>query len=216
MRPIERPQRQLLVNHEKGVDAMPGTGDRSWRQRRVAVGLSAAIMLSPAIGIGGWAVGIQLVGNIHAVESGAFYRSAQLNGEDLAEVIRDYKIRTVLNLRGPNDAQPWYDDEIKATAAAGATHVDIRMSAREEPDDALLAALIKTLRTAPKPILVHCYSGSDRTGLASALYELVVEGKPAAEAAGQLSFFYGHFPWLGSRTVAMDNTFKRVAAGERP
>lgn len=173
------------------------------------------VALAPAIGMGAWAVGIQLVGNVHVVAPGQLYRSAQLDGEDLTEVIRDYNVRTVVNLRGRNDGLPWYDDEIKVSAAADAAHVDIRMSAKDEPDDALISELVRVLRDAQKPILVHCHSGSDRTGLAAALYEFVVEGKPADEAAGQLSFFYGHFPWFGSRTAAMDGAFERLVSREK-
>jgi hypothetical protein len=51
-----------------------------------------------------------------------------------------------------------------------------------------------------------------RTGLAAALFELTVMHKPAEIASGQLSFRYGHFPWLMSETDAMDKAFWRVAA----
>ena len=32
--------------------------------------------------------------------------------------------------------------------------------------------IIKLIEQAPKPILIHCESGADRTGLVSALYRL--------------------------------------------
>lgn len=187
------------------------------RKRFTAV--TTAVILLPVVGMGGWAGGIQIFDNFHVVEPGALYRSAQMDGTELTKTIQSYGIRTVLNLRGENTGKDWYDAEIAAATAAGVEHVDIPMSAREEPDETKLQRLMTILRTAPQPILVHCQSGSDRTGLASALYELDVMVKPKAEAEEQLSFFYGHFPWLGSRTVAMDRTFEQVAAargGETP
>jgi hypothetical protein len=36
-------------------------------------------------------------------------------------------------------------------------------------------------------------------------------GETAIEADRQLSFWYGHLPWLFPRTAAMDRTFWRVA-----
>jgi protein tyrosine/serine phosphatase len=81
------------------------------------------------------------------------------------------------------------------------------MSASREPDPALLAHLLTALATAPTPLLIHCKDGADRTGLASALYELTVVHKSPAIADTQLSFRYGHFPWLTSHTGAMDRTF---------
>ncbi|KAJ54149.1 hypothetical protein ACMU_03435 [Actibacterium mucosum KCTC 23349] len=43
-----------------------------------------------------------------------------------------------------------------------------------------------------KPFLMHCKSGADRAGLASAMYLIHAEGKSVAEARAQLSFKYLH------------------------
>lgn len=169
----------------------------------IVVGLSA----------GGWALGLQLLGNVHVVDPGILYRSAQLNGEDLVDVLTKYNIRTVINLRGDNPSEGWYKDELTIAAAHGATHFDVGMGATSEPESKVVAQLLTILKTAPRPILIHCYSGADRTGLAAALYERFLKKQSAQTASGQLSFLYGHFPWLGSRTVAMDNAFWRLASG---
>jgi protein tyrosine/serine phosphatase len=178
------------------------------------LGLVAALLCLPPLAMGAWAIGLQLVGNVHVVEPGELYRSAQLNGASLDGVLKRHGIKTVINLRGENAASPWYRDEMAAVQADGVSHIDVRMSATHEPDPATLAKLIEALRTGPKPILIHCQSGSDRTGLASAIYEVLVAGRPAAEASKQLSFFYGHFPyapWPFNNTPPMDTTFSRVS-----
>lgn len=190
-------------------------GQRAWslaRTRSRAILLAAALVLVPPLGIGGWAGALQLTGNIHEIEPGALYRSAQLNGQALGDVLKRYGIRTVINLRGAHDGAKWYEDERARVQAAGVGHLDIRMSATHEPDAATRAALIEALRTAPRPLLIHCKSGADRTGFAAAVYELLVAGRPKDQAAGQLSFRYGHFPWLTSRTGAMDRAFEEIAA----
>lgn len=178
---------------------------------RIALVTLGIVMAAP-LAMGGWALGLQAQGNVHVVEPGALYRSAQPNGSELKSLVQEYAIRTVVNLRGANTGEAWYDDEIAASNNAGVTHVDIAMSARAQPSVETIDRLVRTLRDAPRPILVHCKDGADRTGLAAALYELLVEEKPASDASKQLSFWYGHFPWLGSRTVAMDNTFEQIVA----
>lgn len=181
--------------------------------RLLRTGTRVIVYLVLALGLsaGGWAAFLQLTGNIHAVTDGVVYRSAQLNGERLAETMEQYKIKTVINLRG-DSTDDWYRDELNVTTANGALHYDIGMYAKREPDAETIKRIFEVLRTAPRPLLIHCASGSDRTGLVAAIYKHFVEGRPADEAAGQLSFRYGHFPWLGSGTVAMDETFKRLVS----
>lgn len=178
--------------------------------RRIFLCTMAAVLVV-VVAAGGWALGLQLTGNVHVVDPGRLYRSAQLNGDDLSAVLTRYGIRSVINLRGRNPGDAWYDDELRVTASHGVVHFDIGMGATSEPDAKVISRLMTALRTAPRPILVHCASGADRSGLAAALYERFIKGQSAEIAAGQLSFRYGHFPWLGSGTIAMDNAFWRLS-----
>jgi protein tyrosine/serine phosphatase len=154
---------------------------------------------------------LQIAGNFHTAVPGKLYRSAQPSAEDLTAYARAYGIKTVINLRGAHSGEPWYDEEMRAANALGLRHIDLAISARREPGAAQLLALEKTLRDASAPILVHCKGGADRSGLAAALYVLEVEHGSAETAAGQLSWVYGHWPYLWSRTGAMDRTFERAA-----
>ncbi|NGX97536.1 MAG: dual specificity protein phosphatase family protein [Candidatus Afipia apatlaquensis] len=134
----------------------------------------------------------------------------------MADVMAAYGIKSVINLRGKNSGSWWYDNEVEVTTAHGASHLDVRMSALRDPEDATIAQLIETMRTAPRPMLIHCQSGADRTGLAAALFERFVERRPTDIAAHQISFRYGHFPWLGSRSIAMDRTYWKLSTGGLP
>jgi protein tyrosine/serine phosphatase len=121
----------------------------------------------------------------------------------------------VINLRGANPGKAWYENELAATKAAGAGHIDLRMSASHIPTAAKLHEIRSVLAETPRPILIHCQGGADRSGLVAALYELWIAHRPASVAGEQLSFAYGHFPWLGSRTIAMDEAWRRVVAEQR-
>jgi protein tyrosine/serine phosphatase len=58
---------------------------------------------------------------------------------------------------------------------------------------------------------VHCRHGSDRTGLAMALYLATVHNVGEEEAEGQLSLWYGHFaiPYL-SDAWPMDRSWDKM------
>jgi protein tyrosine/serine phosphatase len=159
---------------------------------------------------------LQIDGNFHTVVAGKLYRSAQPSARDLSAYAQTPGIKSIINLRGQHPGEPWYDDEVRVSNELGLFHVDIALSARRELSAAQLFSLEKAFRDAPPPILIHCKSGADRTGLAAALYVLEVLHLPVETAAAQLSWVYGHFPYLGSRSAAMDRTFEHVAAGLRP
>jgi protein tyrosine phosphatase (PTP) superfamily phosphohydrolase (DUF442 family) len=131
--------------------------------------------------------------NFHAVDDHQFFRSAQLSGWELNALIHLYGIKTVINLRGEQPSAKWFQDEQRTTAQAGTQLVSIDMNSREIPDRDAELKLIQTLKSAPRPILVHCLAGSDRTGEAAAVYEMVVKQKPKEEALKMLSPRFMHF-----------------------
>jgi protein tyrosine/serine phosphatase len=155
-----------------------------------------------------WIVGDTFIedDNFRVVTAG-LYRSGQLRSDEWSESLAEHPYRSVLNLRGPNPGKDWYDLERRFSAQHGLTHVDFQLSADAEPSRAQMNTLIAIMRSAPKPLLIHCKEGSDRSGLVAALYRLAIEGVPADEARRQLSLWYGHFPWLTSHTGAMDRAF---------
>lgn len=171
---------------------------------------TTAVILACAAIIGAWVGTLRITGNINEVEPGLVYRSGQLWPSQLSHLIKEKRIRTVINLRGVNTGSQWYDDEVEVTRSSGVEHRSIPMSANREPSPEILAKLIETMKTAQHPILIHCEAGADRSGLASALYQYVLQKKTSEVSVGQLSLWYGHFPWLTSRTGAMDRTFWRV------
>jgi protein tyrosine/serine phosphatase len=99
-------------------------------------------------------------------------------------------------------------DEIAEARKLGIAHVDFRMSARRMMTIEQFSQIIDVLQKAEKPVLIHCNSGSDRSGLVSALYVAAIAklGEEAAES--QISFWYGHIPLSISAPYAMDRSFE--------
>jgi protein tyrosine phosphatase (PTP) superfamily phosphohydrolase (DUF442 family) len=203
------------------------------RRQRIAIataGLIAAVVIPPSLFVA-WN---QATFNFGVVQPGRIYRSGQMPARALTETLRQYHIKTVLNLRGENLAEEWYQHELAATLAEGATHIDIAMSSCIWMSHDQLEALVQTLESAERPLLVHCAWGSERTGLASAFAELVRSGSTMADARQQLSLRYLFAPlgdgkmmaehldqyesWLAAnRRVHSPDEFRRwVSTGFRP
>ncbi len=142
---------------------------------------------------------IVLGANFHAVVAGHCYRSAQVSAAALERLIHDYDIHTVVNLRGDNVGVDWYEDEKTTTQRLGVDMVDVGLWAYHPPLVEELQRLVDTLATAQEPVLVHCYNGGDRAGLASACYLLLRTAAPLDEAKRELTLRYGHNPYGQAR-----------------
>ena len=155
-------------------------------------------------------VGQQLSGNFHEVIPGEYYRAGQLSDGDISKYKTKYGIKSILNLRGENLDEEWYQKEVAEAKAAGVEHLDFRMSAKRELTKEQAIELIEVMKNAPKPMLVHCRAGSDRTGLASAVYVAGIKKLDEEFAESQLSVWYGHFYLVINNVSAMDDTFERL------
>lgn len=197
-----------------------GTGRRLWRARPVVwlVRTMAVAAVSLGVGATGLAIycgAIIYDGNFRAVEEHVLYRSAQPGRGELEAFARQYGLKSVLNLRGAHPGTYWYDQEMAAAHDLGLSHYDYPLSAKRFVTGRQIADILAIIRHAPKPLLIHCQSGADRAGLVAALFRYAVAGDSAAEADRQLSLAYGHFPYLTSRSGAMDDSFWAYVAAKR-
>lgn len=154
---------------------------------------------------------LRITGNFHTVVADQFYRSSQLSPAALEGYVQRYGVKTIVNLRGAAPGKKWYDDERRVADSLGLTMIDFGMSATKPLTAQRAAELVSALKTAQKPILVHCLDGADRTGLVSVIYASQVAGEDEKTAEGQLSPRYGHFgiPLL-SPTFAMDSSWENL------
>lgn len=145
-------------------------------------------------------------GNFHTITSGEAYRSGQLDRNRLAYYIKAYKIKSILNLRGEKPGSKWYVEEMRTCAENSVMHYDVSLSAYSEPIEEDVRKLMTVFRSAPRPILIHCEGGADRSGLVSAMWKVVVDGEPKSEAEKQLFLLYGHIPF--GKAHVMDRFFR--------
>ncbi len=134
--------------------------------------------------------------NFHEIEKGKFYRSAQLSAGDLEEYVKQYGIRTVINLRGENPGEEWFQNEQAVAQRLGLEFVNIAMLPNKIPSRQNLNTLLMAFATLPRPLLAHCQAGADRTGEASALYQMLYMNKSKKQALKMLTPHYGHFSFV--------------------
>jgi protein tyrosine/serine phosphatase len=170
-----------------------------------------AVVLLPLAAVGGYLGYLQLSGNFHTVIENQLYRSGQPSAAALDDYVHRYGIKTVLNLRGANPKAGWYEEEVAESARLGIAHADFRMSASRELTSAEADKLEAMMRSLPKPLLIHCQAGADRSGLASAIYLSRIGGADFDTAGRQISLYYGHIGVAElSSAYAMDVSWKRL------
>ena len=118
-------------------------------------------------------------------------------------------IRTVITTRH-DPRHGGHALELEACKRLGITYVTLPFFSREAPSRDAIAEAAAFLAAAEYPILIHCKSGADRAGFLSALYLIVQEGVPVAEARHQLSL--RHFHFRTSRTGILDAVFDAYVA----
>lgn len=159
---------------------------------------------------GGYLAYLQLTGNFHSVIDGEVYRSAQPTPQQLQAYIKNYGIRSVINLRGEHVGRDWYDAEVTAANANGAAHYSFRMSASQQLTQDRAEELLDLMEKAEKPVLIHCQAGADRSGLAAALYMAAIAKAGEKAAERQISFWYGHISIPMTAAYPMDETFEAL------
>jgi hypothetical protein len=156
--------------------------------------------------------------NFHWIVADEAARSAQPYLGGWRHYLADNRIAAIVNLRGPQPHWSWWRQETAICAELGIGHFDVRISSRKLPGRDVLVALIDAFDAAPKPMMIKCSGGQDRTSLAAALYLLHRDGWDAhAAAAAQFARFpYLHFPKPHQRWLRLFIDYARIEANGLP
>lgn len=130
--------------------------------------------------------------------SDKLYRSEQPNSRAISEY-ESIGIGAILNLRKHHTDK----DEAKVSSI---TLNHIPMAARNVTQEQILNAL-KIIKTSDKPIVIHCWHGSDRTGVVAAAYRMVFQDWSAQQAIDEFeNGGYGYHESLFPNLVELLNT----------
>lgn len=195
----ERQSRSTLrMSNTRAKAESAEKGHRSRHYTRWCIGLAIPLIVSmaaasPLLG--------PLGDNFHVVIEGTVYRSGQLSRGSLEDCIAHKGIRSVINLRGANPGDDWYDQESAATRRHGLRFYDLPVDS-QCPTSVELRQLLGVLEPCPKPVLIHCQSGIDRSGIVAAICLLLLdESGSLAQARAHLGWRYGHMPWSENAAV---------------
>ncbi len=149
--------------------------------------------------------------NFHWVVPGEAARAMQAWAGRLKPFLRKRGIRAIINLRGRNDDLNWWKKETRQARELGIAHLDAMLDSRKLPTTAMLATLVESFDTAPRPFLLKCSGGQDRTSFAAALYLIHRDGWNAMDrASAQFARFpYLHFPKAQQRWLKLFLDFAR-------
>ncbi|EPQ9049355.1 glycosyltransferase [Cronobacter turicensis] len=184
-------------------------GRKGWVGAFRRTGKRLGLLVAAVLALTGLHAGYeQLTGNFHEVIEGELYRSAQPDATDIAEYSERYHIRTILNLRDEPRGD-WYEQEKASADVHGIQLVDYPLSSSKEISVREAEKLAELMKTLPRPLLIHCDHGANRTGLVSAIYLDAVAQTSDLIAQLQLSPWYGHFPIPVMGRYAMYSSYKR-------
>lgn len=135
---------------------------------------------TPPENTGYWATVVDQSVNLYQVDKKLF-RSEQLSAKDYP-LLKQHDVRTIVNLR-------FFDrnDDQEAFGETGIKLVNTPLiSWSISPQE--VADVLWQIRQAQQTggVLVHCYHGADRTGLISAMYRVIYQKWPLAEAKREM------------------------------
>ena len=128
-----------------------------------------------------------LLPNIHPFADGEGYRSAQLSIDAFSDLVTARGVRSVICLRGEHDDWDWYREERDLSHRLGIEYRAVEASSSELPSVHVVRSIVTLWEALPHPMLIHCRRGSDRTGLAVAMIEML-RGTPPRLAMRELSW----------------------------
>ncbi len=164
--------------------------------RKVLSGLVPLVALLAA----GWLIARDRHGRLFwdhwdEVKRGILYRSGQLTADQLTEAVKQYQLRTIINLQ-------WPGEEMHAERALcrrlGVDFINLPMPGDGLGEEWQFREILKVLDDPERrPALVHCARGTCRTGAAVAFYRFQRDGWTPEDVASELrrqTYHYGLVP----------------------
>ena len=141
-------------------------------------------VLAIGLGVGGWQVyDIHVRHRLETVAPGNVFKSGAMLPADMAATATDLHLKTVIDLRtvivGQDSTHTTTPEDIAAEASAlaavGVRH--LHLPTGQVPDQATVDRFIELISDpANRPTLIHCYHGTGRAELFTALYRIELEG----------------------------------------
>jgi hypothetical protein len=150
---------------------------------------AAAVALVVAAAIWFWRYGVRdhvIPRNFGVVEAGQIYRSGRLTPRATEQVVREHRIRTIIDL-GAYTGDPVSTRVAEQTARAlGVRRVVFTLEGDGTGDPQQYADALRIMTDpASQPVLIHCAAGAQRTSVCIMLYRRIFQGVPLEQSLGE-------------------------------
>lgn len=129
------------------------------------------------------------------VVDGVVYRSGQIAKDDIYAALTDHDIQLVVDFTSELPGYPDQMAEIGACNQLGIERVRLPLGGDGQGDpEHYVTALTLMKRAADEraPVLIHCSAGAQRTGAATALYRVLLDGWTPAQARLEMTRYGWH------------------------
>ena len=132
---------------------------------------------------------------------GVIYRSGQLDPEQLTQAVKQYGIRTVVNLHLPGKK---VEDERALAKRLGVDFVNLPMPGDGFGEEPQFREFLKIVDDpARRPVVVHCARGTCRTGSCVAMYRFERDGWTIEDVANEMRRQTYRSGWIPGYIYAM-------------
>jgi len=129
--------------------------------------------------------------NFNAVQKGKLYRSGQPGKLQLERWIRKYHLKTIIVLKPILRRY-----EVEIVKRYGVTLYHIPFGTNRGPSEKQWGRILALLTDEQNfPLLYHCHSGADKTGIITAMYRVEVQHWPLSKAMLEMDLHY-HFSFV--------------------
>ena len=155
-------------------------------KKKVVIALIAIVL----IGVGKYVYDMNINHNFETITEGKVYKSGVIPPNEIADYVKKYKIKSIIDLRFPGTGDDVNNPEVPAELTAekeavakikGVNYFNNGSDQVPKPEN--LDSFFKIMdNPANYPVLIHCYHGVGRAEIYSAIYRIEYENFTNEEA----------------------------------
>jgi protein tyrosine/serine phosphatase len=161
--------------------------------KKKIIGLVLIVVLA---GVGKYVYDMNINHNFETITEGKVYKSGVIPPDELADYVKKYKIKSIVDLRFPGTGDDVNNPEIPAELTAEKEAVAkingvnyFNNGSDQVPKQKNLDLFFKIMdNKANYPVLIHCYHGVGRAEMYSAIYRIEYENMDRDEARTSTRF----------------------------
>ena len=158
--------------------------------------LGLVVIILIAIGIGKYVYDMHINHNFETITEGKVYKSGVIPPDEIEDYVKEYKIKSIIDLRFPGTGDDVNNPEIPAELTAEKEAIAkikgvnyFNNGSDQVPKPHNLDAFFKIMDDSKNyPVLIHCYHGVGRAEMYSAIYRIEYENMDRDEARTSTRF----------------------------